>query len=281
MIFADDNKRLIKWAEQNMRQRAPISAADLEHLQRLLSVWAGSFYQGIAPVGATAKNTMTPFGAQAEFIVSLKSGFSGEQKNDQRGLINYLKKHYPMVKAQGVSVRIMIPAAMKEKSVDIRTTGKSRQADDVVVDIIPGRVAKEGGHWIWVAAQSTWVRADLNHHSEDIAQAGFANEIKLFKMWRDSRKLIFPTLYLEYLLITQLLSANQNRSAIKKVWQALSVLAYDETNLLNSPLFDPWNENNDLSCLITDKMKAKIQVAARKTLESGVLVDIKLREEWG
>ncbi|NBV99587.1 MAG: hypothetical protein EBR67_08800, partial [Proteobacteria bacterium] len=92
--------------------------------------------------------------------------------------------------------------------------------------------------------------------------------IKLLKIWRELNKLDFPSIYLEYLLIKDVLlykSKNSNNLGAN-FFHVLQTLAQNTNNCLYSRLIDPANSNNVLSDLLTKQEKEKIISAAQKSI---------------
>lgn len=79
----------------------------------------------------------------------------------------------------------------------------------------------------------------------------------------------FPSIYLEYLLIQNILhgkSKNAN-DLVGNFWHVITSLAQNISNPLYSRIPDPANSNNILSDLLDENEKKKIILVAQRCLE--------------
>ena len=107
-------------------------------------------------------------------------------------------------------------------------------------------------------------------HIDDVSKSGRTNEIKLLKIWRELNKLEFPSIYLEYLMIKNILlnKSTDTNNLADNVSYTLSELARDNGNPLYSKVDDPANTTNVLSELLSQTEKTEIINAAKVATQS-------------
>ncbi len=102
-----------------------------------------------------------------------------------------------------------------------------------------------------------------------IVDLGLVYEIKLIKIWRELNRIDFPSIYLEYLLINNILlnKSKDINSLADNVWHVLNELAKSTGNPLYSRVIDPANSANILSDLLTNVEKNKIISQAQVAIQ--------------
>jgi hypothetical protein len=206
--------------------------------------------------GSRAKGTAISLASDVDFLVSLTSGCnenSGGLKGIYSSLYEKLKKDYSDAQKQNVSVRINV--------------------DGLQVDVTPAR--KQNGlsnyHSLYVSKFDTWKQTNVQKHIADISQSGRTNEIRFLKIWRELSRLEFPSIYLEYLLIGNILVRKPKGAdnLATNVWHVINELAKDTSNPLFTRVVDPANSNNVLSELLSDKEKSAIIAKAKVAAGQG------------
>jgi len=231
---------LIKYSPRNLDS----NLLDIFFLKQNLRDWASSCYNSILDSGSRAKGTAISIASDVDFLVSLTSDCNvntGGLKSIYDGLYNHLIERYSHVRKQNVSFRIKIGS--------------------LEVDITPAR--KQAGstndHWLYVSKQNTWKQTNINKHINDISGSGRQNEIKLLKVWRELNGLEFPSIYLEYLVISCLSGKSKDPSRLGVNFLfLLKELGKDINNPLTSRIVDPANSNNILSDLLTETERKAI-----------------------
>lgn len=227
----------------------------ISQLKSTLQSWASSCYVNILDSGSRAKGTAISIASDVDYLVSLTSGCnenSGGLKSIYDGLYTKLNNTYQNVRKQNVSVRINLGGLQ--------------------VDITPAR--KQNGltndHWVYLSKSGSRQQTNIQKHITDISQSGRTNEIKIIKIWRELNHLDFPSIYLEYLLVKNILlyKSNGANDFASNAWYALNELAKDSGNPLFARVVDPANSNNILSDLLTvaekNKIVAQAKVASRQ-----------------
>jgi hypothetical protein len=227
----------------------------LLQLKNTLQTWASDCYVDILDSGSRAKRTAISLGSDVDYLVSLKSNCNdnnGGLKSCYDSLFQALSAYYPARK-QNVSVRINV--------------------NGLEVDITPAKKQNWSGnyHSLYLSKSDSWTQTNIQRHITDISQSGRIDEIKVLKIWRELHHIDFPSIYLEYLLVKNiLLNRPKGISSLENnVMHVFNELAKTQNNPLKARIVDPANSNNILSDLLTDAEKNKIiyqaQVASRES----------------
>lgn len=231
-------------------------------LKIALGLWAGTCYIQILDSGSRAKGTAISLASDVDFMVSLKSHCnenSGGLKGIYDSLYTKLNSSYSTVRKQNVSVRINLSGLQ--------------------VDVTPARkqTGATNDHWVYLSKSNTRQQTNVQKHITDISRSGRTNEIKILKIWRELNQLDFPSVYLEYLLVNNILlgrSSAQDQLA-PNCWHAINALAKSVGNPLFARIVDPANSANILSDLLTvtekNKIIAKAKVAAAQRFWSNIV----------
>ncbi|KTD25066.1 SMODS domain-containing nucleotidyltransferase [Legionella maceachernii] len=231
------------------------SSQELIRLKTILKIWANSCYLDIIESGSRAKGTAISIASDVDYVVSLTSNCNesdGGLKSIYDSLFKRLSAEYPVVRKQNVSCRINL--------------------NNLQVDVTPAK--KHNGntnyHWIYRSESNQYHQTNMQQHINDILTSGRIQEIKIVKIWRELNKLDIPSIYLEYLIIKNIL-LNKPKDPNKlgsNAFHIFTELAKDTNNPLFSRVVDPANSNNILSDLITQNEKFNIikvaKIAAQK-----------------
>jgi len=235
----------------NGRDIAGYSSA-LSQLQTTLKTWASSCYANLLYSGSRAKGTAISLASDVDYLVSLTSDCnenSGGLKSIYDSLYTELNSKYSSVSKQNVSVRINL--------------------NGLEVDITPARkqTGNTNDHWLYVSKFDTRKQTNIQKHINDISQSGRINEIKLLKIWRELNHLDFSSIYLEYLLVNNILfnKSKDENSLGDNVWHALNELAKTQGSPLFARIVDPANSANILSDL---RIASRKNVTKRRIVAS-------------
>lgn len=220
----------------------------ISQLKGTLQSWASTCFVNILDSGSRAKGTAISLASDVDFLVSLKSDCnenSGGLQSIYEGLYTKLNNTYQNVSKQNVSVRINLSGLQ--------------------VDVTPARKQKGliNDHWIYLSKTGSRQQTNIQKHITDISQSGRTNEIKIIKIWRELNHLDFPSIYLEYLIVKNILQYKLNGNLASNSWYILNELAKDTSNPLFAKIVDPANSNNVLSELLTVGEKNKIIATAK------------------
>jgi len=235
------------------RDLSPYSTA-IYQLKNVLQVWANTCYVDILISGSRAKGTAISLASDIDYLVSLTSNCNencGGLESIYESLYDKLKNSFNGVRKQNVSVRLNLNGLM--------------------VDVTPARkqTGNTNDHWLYVSKLNTRKQTNIQRHINDVSGSGRTNEIKLLKIWRELNGLEFSSIYLEYLVINNILRNYPTDPAKlgSNVWHALNELAKSTDNPLNVQLIDPANSGNILSDLVTLVEKNNIISSAKEAVQ--------------
>lgn len=235
---------------------------ELLRLKTILKTWASSCFLNIIDSGSRAKGTAISIASDVDYVISLTNNCNennGGLKGIYDSLFKRLTTEYSVVRKQNVSCRINL--------------------NGLQVDITPAK--KHSGntnyHWIYRTKTDQYHQTNIQQHINDISTSGRSNEIKIVKIWRELNKLDIPSIYLEYLIIKNILF-NKPKDSSKlgsNTSYIFTELAKDTNNPLFSRIVDPANSNNILSDLLSQNEKLDIiksaKVAAQQTYWSNIV----------
>lgn len=252
------NQILQKYAPRSLSSHADSIAT----LKSVLKSWASNCYINTLDSGSIAKGTAISLASDVDYMVSLTSGCnenSGGLKGIFDSLYTKLNGTYRNVRKQNVSIRINL--------------------NGLEIDVTPARKhpGNTNDHWIYLSKKDKRQQTNIQKHISDISNSGRTNEIKILKIWRELNKLDFPSVYLEYLIVNNILlnyPKGQDRVA-SNAWHVINELAKDTDNPLFARVIDPANSTNILSDLLDSTEKNKIiaqaKIAARQQYWSSIV----------
>jgi len=233
----------------------------LPKLKGELISWASNCYEDLLISGSIAKGTAISLSSDIDYLISLKSNCN-ESNDGLRGiyisLFNYLKQIYPNIRVQNVSFRINLGG--------------------LEVDVTPGRKhpGNTNDHSIYISKRRTWTKTNIRQHIYDISNSGRQNEIKLLKIWREIYNLDFPSIYLEYLVVDNILSGKSKEA--DKLGSNFHTILLELAKDIGNPLFDlvedPSNSTNIFSNLLNSTEKKTIIQKAKESVKKEYWKDI-------
>lgn len=224
----------------------------ISQLKTTLQTWASGCFIEIKGSGSRAKGTAISLASDVDYLVSLINGCNqnnGGLEFTYNQLYQYLiNAGYQNVRKQNASLRVNL------NSLEIDITPATKQ------------LGNTNDHSIWLSKKGAWKQTNIQKHITDISQSGRTTEIKLLKIWRELNRLDFSSIYLEYLIVSNILLGKSKDSANlgDNVWYVLNELAKDYSNPLSARIIDPANSNNILSDLLNQTEK-NIIISAAKT----------------
>ena len=237
-------------------QARTISSRVEAELRSYIYNWCKKCSPEIFLSGSRAKRTAISLASDYDYFISLSSGCHINNKGIEAisdALYNHLKKKYPYnIRRQNVSTRVEISGLNIDITVGVRISGYQNY------------------HWLYRSKDNSRKQTNVKKHIDDISKSGRTNEIKLLKIWRELNGLEFPSIYLEYLLIKNILlnKSTDPSNLSNNIVHVFTELAKNEGNPLFSRIEDPSNTTNILSDLMTQAEKNKIISAAKSALQS-------------
>jgi hypothetical protein len=213
-------------------------------LYPLLQRWAGNRLVSVHPSGSFMKGTANLSGTDIDLFVSL-SDQTGETLKEIYG------KLFDFMKANGYF------PTRQNVSINLRVNGYS-------VDLVPAKRQNSYGddHSLYKRRADTWTKTNVVSHINHVAASGRQNEIRILKLWRDQKRLDFPSFFLE-LVVIEALPWHLAGTLSNKVWRALE---YIKANIATTRIVDPANTNNIISADLSAAEKQKLSKAAAAAL---------------
>lgn len=227
---------------------------EIASLKSKLKDWAQSCYLSVENSGSYAKGTSISLSSDIDILVSLTNNChrdDGGLRKCYESLEIYLRKYYSSVRSQNVSIRIKL--------------------NELEVDVTPARklIGNTNDHSIYISKTGSYRQTNIKKHIKDISLSGRTNEIRVLKIWRYRNKLDIPSIYLEYLIVMDILKGRSKsvESLADNVLHILNQLALETANPLFKRLVDPANSANILSDLMTDKEKRSVVLSAQNAIK--------------
>ncbi len=207
--------------------------------------WAGAMLLGVQPSGSFMKGTANKSGTDIDLVISISHQTSDTLKEIYQKLFARMKEKGYIPTPQNVSI-------------NVRVNGHS-------VDLVPAK--HQGGfsadHSLYRRKADTWTKTNVLTHITHVTAAGRLKESRILKLWRDQKKLDFPSFYLELTVINAL--AQQYGTLSANVWK---VFQYLTAGFQNARIVDPANTNNIISDDLSDAGKTLVKAAAVQTLKA-------------
>lgn len=205
--------------------------------------WGKQYLAGMTLSGAYAKNTAISLSSHVDVLVALSPVPGKDMKSIFWNLFEYLSDRNMRPRTRDVSIQV--------------------EARGCKVDLIPAcRDRGALGNLLFNKRLRGEVRTDIARHVHLVAESGRQQEICAFKIWRERRKLEFPSFYLE-LTVLHALEGERFGQLAENV---TTVLRYIANRFERVNARDPANEDNIVSNDLTVAEKAAIAKAARDAL---------------
>jgi len=135
----------------------------------------------------------------------------------------------------------------------------------LAIDLIPAKQewGASNDYQLFATERRHAVRTNFETHQKTIEKSGRQREIRALKVWRDNRGLVFPSFYLELVVIDAL----RNRPADLLAGNVEVALRYLRDVLPGVPIRDPANHENLVSDDLLEHEKLAIGDAAGESLK--------------
>jgi len=228
----------------------------LAYLKNDLKTWAATCFVDVLTSGSCAKGTAIALSSDVDLMVSLISTCN----ENAGGLAQCYESLYELLRDRGYT-------SLRRQNVSVRL-----KLNALEVDVTPARLMRgfQNRHNLYQSKTGTRKETDVKKHINDIKNSGRLDEIKLLKIWREKHQLDFPSIYLEYLVVTRLLlwKPKSNDALAANVFHCLEALAKETGHPLFAKVDDPANTNNTLSDLLNLKEKRAIILKAREAISA-------------
>lgn len=222
----------------------------LTTLTPILQGWASKYFLQAVPSGSFAKGTAIRSGTDIDIFISL----SQETPDTLREIYRLLKHRMTELGYQPKEQNV---------SINIRVGGYD-------VDLVPGKQQNWLGsdHSIYRRRADTWTKTNVDRHIAVVRGGGWLTETKILKLWRNQKRLEFPSFYLELSILSALgvQTAAGALGLISLSTNVVKVLEYLRDRFANARIVDPANTNNIISDDMTIAEKAAVAAAAEHAL---------------
>jgi hypothetical protein len=215
-------------------------------LYPIIQRWAGNRLLSVHPSGSFMKGTANKSGTDIDLFISLSEQTTETLKEIYDKLFDTLKGNGYTPKRQNVSI-------------NVRVNGYS-------VDLVPGKRQGSYGddHSLYRSRADTWTKTNVVTHISRVIRGGRLSEGRTIKLWRDQKRVDFPSFYLE-LTVIDALSQQYGGALSENVWK---VFQYLRDRFPTARVVDPANTNNIISDDLSALDKGKIKTAAENALNA-------------
>lgn len=213
-------------------------------LQPILSQWGSGYLVNVSPSGSFAKGTANKSGTDVDLFLSVSDQCTNSLREVYESLFTRMKETGYAATRQNVSIRIRV--------------------NGFDVDLVPGKrqTSFSQDHSLWRRKAETWTKTNVAMHIAHVQQGYRINETRILKLWRDQKRLDFPSFYLE-LVVIEALKGELCSTLSGNVWK---LFFYLRDTFPNARFVDPANTNNIISEDLTDSERATIKAAAVRAI---------------
>lgn len=213
-------------------------------LDPVLHHWGNDYLVSVSPSGSFAKGTANRSGTDIDLFVSLSPDTKEALREIYLSLQEAVGKAGYTPRAQNVSIGITVGGYQ--------------------VDLVPGKRHDHYSedHSLYRRRANTWTKTNVATHTTTVRAAGRLNETRILKLWRDQKRLDFPSFYLELTVIEALRTSFVGALSENVV----TALRYLQDGFVNTRVVDVANTNNIISDDLTAGEKDAIATAAARAL---------------
>ena len=203
--------------------------------------------------GSRAKGTAIKGKSDIDVFLAFSDPYGYFKLQEIYNLVyNELKRKYGTIRKQNVSI------GLEYAGLD--------------VDVVPARKvnsldhSRQHDYYLWSNKKQNRMLTCIQKHINLVRFSGCIDEIIIAKVWREQKKIDFPSILLE-LFVIEALSGEENQlnSFEQKV---LCLFRYIRDNIENKRVVDPGNSGNILSDELSTAEKRAIKNAAQKVLDA-------------
>jgi len=214
-------------------------------LKKPITEWAGRYLVGIQFCGSYAAGTRVRGGTDADLLVLLGPRTPLDIDKLYERFFTFLKARNLNPRRQAVSVGL--------------------QYHGLTVDLVPAK--QEWGASndcrIFKTERQRVARTNFETHLKTVKDSDVIEEIRLVKVWRNTRNLRFPSFYLNLTVIDAL----RHKAHHQPAKNIEAVMSYLKDVFPNAPIRDPANFENLVSDDLLKHEKLAIADAAADSLE--------------
>lgn len=210
-------------------------------LEPIIREWAATAFVSVSPSGSFVKGTANHSGTDIDLFISLSEHTTNSLKEIYNGLFDRMTSKGYTPRRQNVSINIRVNGSYD-------------------VDLVPAKRQGSYGedHSLYRRKADTWTKTNVTKHINHVKQGGRIGETRILKLWRNQKRLDFPSFYLE-LTVIDALSGQRFGNLSNNV---LKGFEYLRDTFSNARVIDPANTNNVISDDLTAAERAKVKSAA-------------------
>lgn len=227
--------------------QSPIRLAQAE-LEPVIRRWAKERLIGVEPSGSFAKGTANISATDLDLFISLSDQTCEPMRDIFESLYQAMEDYSPTKRNVSINVRIGCYS----------------------IDLIPGR--RQGStpvHLLFNSRSGSWIETDIFSHVSTVKLGERKDEIRILKLWRDQRDLVFPSFYLE---LSVLKALPEKCETLTK--NMVAIFEYLKNNFVQTRVLDPANPDNVISDELNQLQKLAIQRAAHDALWQLSITDV-------
>jgi hypothetical protein len=207
----------------------------------LLEEWAGNLLLSVEPSGSFAKGTAVISGTDIDLFISLSPSTIATLKDIHDSLTKRLQEVNSVPRPQTVSIGVRV--------------------GNYAVDLVPAkrRDHVSDDHSLYHRKSGTPRKTNITRHIREVTRSGRLDEIKLLKIWRNQKRLDFPSFYLELTTINALAGRPHGSTLGSNLWH---VFIYLRDSFPDARVPDPAVPSNAVSDDLTMAERLSIKRAA-------------------
>ncbi|MGV3492044.1 MAG: hypothetical protein ACO1OG_12070 [Devosia sp.] len=239
-VSASDYLRSILQREAVGREHAALLARTGEKIAALCDGLVGRDVTEVTLAGGYEKGFANRSGISADYAVWFRAAAGKRMADHYNGLFEGIERLGLAPVRRDVSIAIDI--------------------GDMVVDLLPTKQLSTISdiHELYSTRRGRPLTTNLNQHLLDARSAGWQDEIRILKLWRDQNGLDLPSFYLELATV----SALRRRPADALAENVWAVLGFIERLLVPRAMLDPANAANIVSDELNSAQKRAVAAAA-------------------
>jgi hypothetical protein len=214
-------------------------------LRPVLTQWANNNLAALTPSGSFAKGTAIRSGTDIDLFVSLRSDTPNTLKEIYTSLANWMQSAGCTSRKQNVSISVRVGA--------------------YDVDLVPAKRHDNysNDHSLYRRKADTWTKTNVDKHIATVRGGGRLLETRILKLWRNQKRLEFPSFYLELTVIEAL---RYSRAATLSA-RVARVLEYLRDSLMSARVVDPANLTGNI---ISDDLTVTEKYAVKRAAETAL-----------
>lgn len=219
------------------------SMAVARKLSLTLFGWANGTAVNVTPSGSFAKGTANKSGTDIDLFISVPQSEQLNLKEIYENLFAWMTREKYQPRRQNVSIGITV--------------------DGVSVDLVPAKRQDtySQDHSLYKSKADTWTKTNIQTHINHVRTANRLNESRIIKLWRNQKRLEFPSFYVELAVIAALQGKQGGVAA-----NVMEIFRYLANGFSTARIVDPANTANIISDDLTNAEKAAIKSAAAAAL---------------